>query len=317
MDREEFLKQRKEGLGGSDIQHLFNEAPYGCARKLWYDKTNHHVDYPVIESNVMTRGHKLEQLIRDEYAEQTGRKIRRVNRLIRHKKYEWAACNLDAEILSVDARLTGVLECKSVGRGMYYKILQEGIPSSWILQLQHYLFVTGRKFGSFAVLWADNWEFIYFDVNRDDELIDLIIKEGDKFWRKVQNGPSPDRLDPKDKRCGRCEFRNSCQGTHLLELVNGNEEEIPFDDSYDTLMKELVDLQELSDEAVRLVADKKTEIKDKLGDNVIMECTGYRMYYKPVESTRLKNAAIKKDDPEIYDKYSYKSISRPFRVKPI
>lgn len=181
MDREQFLKERLTGLGGSDIHHLFNSEPYGCARKLWYEKTEQKSDYPVVASNVMKRGNKLEQLIRDEYSEITERKIRRVNRMITNERLPWAMCHLDAEIVTIDDRGTGILECKSVGRPMYYKIKDDGIPDSWIFQMQHYLLTTDRKWGSYAILWADNWEFIHFDIEADKELQHSIIEAGENF----------------------------------------------------------------------------------------------------------------------------------------
>ena len=317
QNREEFLKERKAGLGGSDIHNLFYSEPYGCARRLWYDKTNQKPDYPVVQSNVMTRGHKLEQLIRDEYVEVTERKIRRVNRMIVNKDHPWAMCHLDAEIISTDDRGTGVLECKSVGRPMYYKIQEEGIPDYWIWQIQHYLMTTGRQWGSYAILWADNWEFIYFDVLADKELQEQIIDSGEKFWKMVQNGPAPDRLDIKDKRCSLCEFRNTCQGSKLMELAGDDSKEVEHDNRFDELMNEYYSLKELEDEAKELAIAKKKEITDLMGDRVLVECNGFRLYFKPVESTRFKSTAFKKDNPDLYEKYAYKSVSRPFRIRSI
>jgi len=317
MDREQFLKERLTGLGGSDIHHLFNAEPYGCARKLWYEKTEQEPDYPVVASNVMKRGNKLEQLIRDEYSEITERKIRRVNRMITNDRLPWAMCHLDAEIVSIDDRGTGILECKSVGRPMYYKIKDDGIPDSWIFQMQHYLLTTDRQWGSYAILWADNWEFIHFDIEADKELQHSIVEAGESFWRKVENGPAPERLDAKDKRCSNCEFRNTCQGEQLMKLAKVESDDIPFDDSLDVLMGEYATLKDLQQEAAELLDGKKREIQETLGDRVLVDCTGFRIYYKPIESTRLKSSALKKDNPEAYEKYSYKSVSRPFRIKSI
>ena len=317
MDREQFLKERLTGLGGSDIHHLFNTEPYGWKRKLFYEKTEQEPDYPVVTSNVMKRGNKLEQLIRDEYSEVTQRKIRRVNRMINNEQLPWAMCHLDAEIVAIDDKGTGILECKSVGRPMYYKIKDDGIPDSWIFQMQHYLLTTGRQWGSYAILWADNWEFISFDIEADKELQRSIEEAGESFWRMVENGPAPDRLDVKDKRCSNCEFRNTCQGEQLMKLAKVESNDIPLDNSLDVLMKEYVTMKDLQQEATELVDSKKREIQEALGDRVLVDCTGFRLYYKPIESTRLKSAALKKDDPETYAKYSYKSVSRPFRIKPL
>ena len=290
MDREQFLKERLTGLGGSDIHHLFNSEPYGCARKLWYEKTEQKSDYPVVASNVMKRGNKLEQLIRDEYSEITERKIRRVNRMITNERLPWAMCHLDAEIVTIDDRGTGILECKSVGRPMYYKIKDDGIPDSWIFQMQHYLLTTDRKWGSEA---------------------------GENFLRMVKTGLASERREVKDKRCSNCEFRNTCQGEQLMKLAKVESDDIPFDDSLDKLMSEYATLKDLQQEAAELLDSKKREIQETLGDRVLVDCTGFRIYYKPIESTRLKSSALKKDNPEAYEKYSYKSVSRPFRIKSI
>ena len=317
MDRAKFLEERLTGLGGSDIHHLFSAKPYGCARKLWYEKTEQAPDYPVIASNVMKRGNKLEQLVRDEYVEVTGRKIRRVNRMIKNDKIPWAMCHLDAEIVAIDDGGTGILECKSVGRPMYYKIRDEGIPDSWIFQMQHYLLTTGRKWGSYAILWADSWEFIHFDVEADDEFHHLILEAGERFWRMRENGPAPERLEAKDKRCSNCEFRNTCQGAKLMALAEVQSEDVPLDESLDVLMGEYFTLKDLQEEAAELFNGKKSEVQKALGDRVLVDCTGFRLFFKPIESTRLKSSALKKDNPEMYAKYSYKSVSRPFRIKPI
>ena len=144
-----------------------------------------------------------------------------------------------------------------------------------------------------------------------------IIEAGENFWRMVENGPAPERLEVKDKRCSNCEFRNTCQGEQLMKLAKVESDDIPFDDSLDKLMSEYATLKDLQQEAAELLDGKKREIQETLGDRVLVDCTGFRIYYKPIESTRLKSSALKKDDPEAYEKYSYKSVSRPFRIKSI
>ena len=45
IDRAQFLQDRKQGVGGSDIASLFNIG-WGCKRRLFYDKTNTPEDFP-------------------------------------------------------------------------------------------------------------------------------------------------------------------------------------------------------------------------------------------------------------------------------
>ena len=102
-----------------------------------------------------------------------------------------------------------------------------------------------------------------------------------------------------------------------MKLAKVESDDIPFDDSLDKLMSEYATLKDLQQEAAELLDGKKREIQETLGDRGLVDCTGFRIYYKPIESTRLKSSALKKDDPEAYEKYSYKSVSRPFRIKSI
>ncbi len=301
-------------LGGSDIHHLLNIEPYGCKRYLWYDKMGEEPDYPILNTGAIKRGNKLEDIILKEYQEVTGNIVRRVFKTIEHKDLYWAKVHLDGEIIK-HTNGPGVLECKSVGQSMYNKIKSEGIPMSWYVQVQHMLFVTGRSWASIAVLWAENWEFLYFDQVRDDVMISAIEKNGNAFWSVVENGPTPERLDPKDKRCGRCPFRTTCQGEALLKSV-GDNDDIEHDANITPYINELVELEQVVIEANALITAKKDHIKELIGDRPIVDCDGYRLHYKPVVTNRINTKKLKSEKPEIFDAYATKSISRPFRKYP-
>jgi len=312
--------ERRQGIGGSDIQHLLNIEPYGCQRYLWMDKRGDEPDYPILTEGAIKRGNKLENIIIDEYREVTGNKVRKVHRTLTHSSpfYDWARVHLDGEIIGDHSNRMryqgpGVLECKSVGRQMFMKIKQEGIPNGWILQMQYGMFVTRRSWASIAVLWAEQWEFVTFDIARDETIIDAIVSAATSFWARVENGPAPDRLDPKDKRCARCPYRTSCQGAALLGQVAYNGGDIEFDDTLTPMVQELVELETAAAEIGVRVDEKKTIIKEKIGDRPVVDCTGYRLHYKPIESKRINTRRLKSEEPGVYEKYATVSVSRPFK----
>jgi len=313
MITKEQLEARKKYVGGSDAHHLLGIEPYGCERYLWYDKRGHAPDYDVFNDDILKRGNRLEKIILDEYKDHTGYNVRQVHRSIKSKQYSWAMVHLDGEIVG-HKNGPGVLECKSVGRHVYYRVLEEGIPSYWIAQIQYSMLVTGRKWASIAFLWADNWQFKTFDIERDDEMIDLMVSAGEEFWRKVENGPSPDRLDPKDKRCSGCAYRTTCQGALLMSRLDDAGGDIPFDGSLDMDIKELKELEKILSDSKELVDTKKEKIKELVGDRTVVDCTGYRIHYKPIESNRLNSTKLKKERPDIYNDYVTKSVSRPFKT---
>ena len=102
-----------------------------------------------------------------------------------------------------------------------------------------------------------------------------------------------------------------------MALVPEETESAEYDESFDALLNEYASLKEILEEAADLVNTKKKEITDQLGDRVLVDCNGFRLYYKPIESTRFKTTALKSDNPELYDKYAYKSVSRPFKIRSI
>ena len=82
MDRTRFI-------GGSDLGHIVNAPPYGCARKLWYQKRGVQPDYEIEFRGHLIRGTKLEPLIVEEYQARTGRKVRRTGS--RFGEEDWQA----------------------------------------------------------------------------------------------------------------------------------------------------------------------------------------------------------------------------------
>ena len=63
LSKEEWLRVRKHGLGGSDISILLGINPWRSELELWLDKTNQ-TNKPVAENEAMYFGSLLEPLLR-------------------------------------------------------------------------------------------------------------------------------------------------------------------------------------------------------------------------------------------------------------
>jgi len=81
--------------------------------------------------------------------------------------------------------------------GVFTKCKREGLQEYYIIQMQHYLGVTGYKWGAFAVFSAELWELLEFDVTPDKELIKIIFQEDEKFWQMVKEGIEPEEKTVK------------------------------------------------------------------------------------------------------------------------
>ena len=307
---EEWLAARREGVGGSDVGHMFSLEPYGCQRYLWYDKRNTDPDYPRKEGGVLERGLVLEAVIAERFAKDYGVKVRNINQIRKHKSETWALANLDRKIEGQNV----LLECKTAGREIFHRIKRDGIPESYIMQIQQYLWITGWEKAVLALLWPDGWVFLYEEIKADPNIHRLIADTGRYFWRMVTEGGIPDRLDPNDKRCSSCIFRTTCQGQLLLDKITDTGDKIvDLSEKLDPLMDELVSIESVIDEASGLKEETTAQIKKIMDTIPVASCTGFRIHYRPHNRTSFQSAKLKKDNPDLHAKYLSTSVVRPLR----
>lgn len=291
------LKERKLGIGGSDVASLFNTG-YGCRRALWYDKTDTPADFPFKGNRMTEMGTALEDLVANWYVEETGRTVFKLGRpLVSPDSY--LRVNVDRIVCkeAVDPDLTfaarhgaplsilpdpGVQEIKSVGRGVFYKIKREGLPNDYILQLQAGMVDFPEiQWGAFAVGCRDNGELLHWDVPRSEAVCTEIRAEVPVFWALVENGPAPDRLEPDDRRCQTCQWRTTCQGDALVSIAPSSEYEV--DDSLAPLVQEYIDRRALAKEADELLDETKEELKSRLGARGMVSAAGAKVQYYSIE----------------------------------
>src|SRR5438876_7558414 len=233
-NQQDFHEARKAGLGGSDIGAMYSLS-YGCARALQYDKRDVPQDYQKDETPAMERGTMLQAPTIELYRRRTGRKVLTHEPMLyrMHPEHSHMLVHLDGLVVEAPPHKgMGVLECEVLSQFNFRKQKRDGLDLAYILQVQHALAVTDLTWGSYAILCPDPWELIWFDVERDQSLIDKLIEDEATFWASVQNGPYKDRLDPKDRRCGVCPWRRTCQGEALVTVASKEDSaDLPRDES--------------------------------------------------------------------------------------
>lgn len=306
MSREEWLEQRNKGIGGSDspVIILGNEHPFSTPYELWQEKTGQGT--PVDETPDMKRGKMLEPMIADLYKAETGRSVRRVNSILQHPDVPCMLANVDREIVGTD-RGPGILEIKCPRARTFSRIMREGLPEYYQLQLQHYLAVTGREWGSFAIFSADNWELKHFDVEADRDVIDTLMTVCPQWWNKHVVGQTP----PEDT--GIAVDLPDIGGEGMFNT------ETP---EWYFAVREYLEAKALADEARDLLEIKKLTITDlmtRYGSDIV-EGAGARVYWKPQKGrTSFDHKKLAKEHPELDLGSYYKTgrPSRPFKLFPL
>jgi putative phage-type endonuclease len=313
-------------IGGSDVQHVLNLEPYGCAAWLWDTKRGVPEDYPESYNPFFERGHALEPIIKKKFLEENGYVSVPHPELQQHPEYPFMQSRVD-DMVSKQEPFSGqlvtvsqkVFEAKSAMREVFFKMKKEGLPEAYIVQMQHYLAVTGLESGIYATLWPDGWQMESFEVPRNDELIEQIIQAEINFWKLVENGPRPEKLPLDDKRCQKCTRRNSCQGDKLLELYRDMEGETDLpvmagNVLFDKASEQYIAAKEIADNANADLETAKKDLQDIIGDNPGAYGNGIKIHYRVQKSNRFDTTRFKKDHPDLAEKYKKESLSRPFRA---
>jgi putative phage-type endonuclease len=195
-----FLAERKSGLGGTDAGIIAGVSTFKTPLTLYYEKRGEIPDqYGKGAENVIRWGKLLEPLIRKYYREVTGRMVRN-GKFLRHALFPFLCGHLDGTVwrkiepIKIGGRVRrvekGVLEIKTAFFTKRREWETRGVPDSYYLQAQHYLGISGLAFVSFAVLFGGS-EFEFFDVARDQRVIDLLFAAEVEFWDRIQRSDPP------------------------------------------------------------------------------------------------------------------------------
>lgn len=146
------------------------------------------------ESPDIMRGRFLEPIIRGIYQNETGNRVHYPGEVTyRHPTETWAIAHLDGEILEAeDAEGPGILEVKGPRREVFIRLEEYGVPANYQVQVQHYMAVRNYRWSDFIAWNADCFRSLIVRIQRDQQLIDLMLNRGREFWtRHVLTGIPP------------------------------------------------------------------------------------------------------------------------------
>lgn len=202
--------RRITGIGSSDAPAILGMSRYKTPFQLYSEKLGL-VPSDREETEQLRWGNILEEPIAQRYSEETKRSVRNPKPhpgafvIERSKTVDFMIAQIDRYTMRAptggpeDAlEAEGVLEIKNAHFFMAqdWLDLQEP-PSEFQIQLQHQLAVTGAKWGSIACL-IGGVKFVWKDLARDDEFIDLLVTKEREFWSMLQNHVPP-RIDGTEK----------------------------------------------------------------------------------------------------------------------
>lgn len=300
--KEEFLKQRKSGIGGSDVAAILNVSRYKSALDVFKDKTSETISLKGNEATYW--GSKLEAVIVDRFVEDTGLNVLRSPEIKRHPNHSWAIANVDGLILDETNKPIAILEIKTANQFLSKKWGEEGsdeVPIEYVAQVQWYMWIYDLPEAHIAALIGGS-NYRTFKVYRDDELIEAMVNQCEDFWHNhvltntppaPQNAEDVEKLHPKD-----------------------NEQSIEADTETIKALNELKDLKTQQKELEKEISDREEYLKIKIGENSAMQLHGTTLYtWKTQETKRFNSSEFKKEHPDLYTQYITVNQYRRLTIK--
>lgn len=300
-DEAGWLAARSRGIGGSDIGPICGVSVFTTARQIYLRKTGQYPDSlskDEASSERMHFGHMLEPIVADEYARRElceggthpDLHLENYEATLQHNDYPWALANVDRFIVDKEGNPAGILECKTTSEYMNDEWADGEILTTYLYQLNWYLFVTGLKWGAFACLVGGN-KFYTYEVVRNDELInDILIPKAKEFWEANVMQLKEPEMQQNDT-----EFVN---GLYNKAVKNS---EISFtDDGFNELAKTVFDCKKKIKELESIMEEAQNRIKDRMKDNEIAYCADFTVKWSPRSQSRVDTALLKAEYPKAY-----------------
>lgn len=298
LSREEWLRLRKTGIGGSDAGAICGLNPYSSPMDVYQDKTSDEVDDA--DNEAMRQGRDLEEYVARRFMGETGFKVRRSNKMYRSTEHPFMLADVDRLVVGEDAGL----ECKTASAYNADKWEDGQVPPHHLIQCLHYMAVTGRRTWYIAVVIL-GVGFRYQRIDWDDRSIGTLTAIEEAFWEQhvlPRVMPAPDGSKACDGALAR--YFRTAEKKSAIPLVG-------FDEKLERRGELLQAIGQLEREQRQI----EQEIKCAMGENELAFNDRYRVSWSNVDTTKLDTKRMKEEEPDLYRRFAKTTTSRRFTIK--
>ena len=273
LTREEWLQLRRNGIGGSDASVIMGKNPYRSILQLWEEKTG---KLPVSDNgNEFTYwGNVMEPIIRKEFMNRTGLKVRQKHAMIFHEEYPYLFADVDG-IVTDERGEKCIFEAKTASQ---YKADQweNGVPE----------------------------EFVFTTIYRDDSLIEELTAREKEFWEEcVLTGTEPVVDDSEATR----EYLNEKYSDSVADTIQ-------LEADMKKVIAQYQDVDSKVKELEKQKTGLANRIKAVMGEYETGELDGIVVSWKKISRESVDSRRLRKEKPEIFAEYSNVSSYRKLSV---
>lgn len=303
---------RIDYIGGTDAASVLGLSRYKSPLGLWSEKTGAIIPKDRDGELPILIGNMLEDVVAELYTIKTGTKLQRVKEILVHPEYPFIRCQIDRVTVGLADR--EIVECKTASAFKSGEWEGEEVPSEYIVQVLHQLMVMGAIAKSkglpmpprahLAVLIGGNVDFVYKTVERDEDVIDDLLKKEVAFWNDhvlAKKMPAVTAHDDSTLAA-------------LFPKAKESEEPIQLDEEFDAIIERITEIGAATSGLIGALTEEKTELQNNLrlalGDAPIGVVGKWKATWKNQDKNTLDTKALVAEMPEVYAKYLKTSTIR-------
>lgn len=190
VSREQWLANRKNSIGASEVACVLGQDPYRSRYQLWAEKCGFAEPDDLSNNDAVKWGNRLQDTIACGFAADTGRRVEIHDQNVSIAGEHPLSATPDAwqfcDDFTQDSE--GLLEIKAPGSRMAAD-WDGDAPLHYQIQLQAQLAVTSCTWGTIAAL-IDR-KLVWFDYHRNDDFIAAMMPKLREFWELVETQTPP------------------------------------------------------------------------------------------------------------------------------
>jgi predicted phage-related endonuclease len=182
---------RRQFIGGSDARIIMGSDEAALIR-LWRQKRGDAEREDLSGNLVVQLGTATEELNRSWYERNTARRVRDVQRRVKHSAIPWMAATLDGIVDGSEA----VFEAKFM---LPWSFSEEAAAEKYMAQLQHNMWVTHLRSSVLSIITGGG-KWVEIAIPMDPLYLSVLVSAEKKFWRCVQSGETPHLINAEPPR---------------------------------------------------------------------------------------------------------------------
>jgi len=175
-------ENRRSFIGGSDARTIMG-SDEGALIRLWQEKRGEAEAEDLSGNLIVQLGTATEDLNRSWFERNSGRRVRDVQRRVKHSAIPWMAATLDGKVEPTGA----IFEAKFM---LPWSFSEEAAAEKHMAQLQHNMWVTASRTAVLSIITGGG-KWVEISIAADQLYQHLLLTAEKKFWRCVQFGDTP------------------------------------------------------------------------------------------------------------------------------